>query len=121
MSFKTRISDCGKYLHLIALQEINYSLAVQLVERAFSEAARHGIRNCFLDVRGCRNTASTSQNYKLVHEDIERIGFDHTWKFALLIDDHDDSHDFIGSAAMSAGFNYKLFTSEPALLEWIQI
>ncbi len=121
MDVVSRVSDCKKYLHICVDSELSYRNALQLAEIAHQLASTQGVRNFFFDLRGIRNTATTSQNYKLISEDIERIGFDKTAKVALLIDEFDESHDFIGSAANSAGYNLKSFTCESTLLEWIQI
>jgi hypothetical protein len=121
MSFETRISKCRKYIHIIPATAISYELAVELAEHVYSETTQHGIRNIFFDVRGVRNVASTENNYRLVNEDAQRIGFERTVKIGILIDLHDDSFDFIEVAANSAGYKCKIFTSEESLLEWIQI
>ena len=121
MAFETRISDCKKYILVIVKTEIYYDLAVKIMRHAYNQASKLGIRNYYFDVRSARNIESTSNNYRLVNEDASSLGYDRTVKIALLIDLHDDSHDFIETAAASAGLNCKIFTCEEALLEWVQI
>ena len=121
MSFTTRVSDCRKYIHIIVTAEITYELAHSFMTQACVEASSLGIRNYFFDVRAARNVESTSNNYRLIYEDAQRMGYDRAAKLGILINHNDDSHDFIETVANSAGLNCKIFTCEDSLLEWVQI
>lgn len=121
MSFSSRVSDCRKYIHIVVTAEITYELALQFLQQAYMQARPFGIRNFFFDMRTSRNIESTSNNYHLIRNDLERIGFDRAVKLAMLINLNDDSHDFVETVATSAGYNCKIFTCEDSLLEWIQI
>ena len=121
MAFLSRVSDCKKYIHIIVTTEITYELALHFLQQAYHQASPLGIRNFFFDVRASRNIESTSNNYHLIRNDLERIGYDRAVKLAILINLNDDSHDFVETVATSAGYNCKIFTCEESLLEWIQI
>lgn len=121
MYFETNVSECKKYVHTVVTTDITFDIAIKLMQRACDEASRHDIRNYFFDFRRARNLESTLNNYRLVNEVAPDIGCERTVKIAILISLHDDSHDFLETAALGAGMNCKIFTSQDSLLEWIKI
>jgi len=121
MVCRTRISDCQKYILIEVESDITHDIAMTFMQQACEAASSQGIRNYFFDVRGIRNIESTENNYHLINEEAARLGFGRGSKIAILVDLNDASHDFIETAAISAGYNCKIFTDEATLLEWIQI
>ena len=100
----------GNYIMVEIEGEITRDLAYKHVVDAHAAGDKLGIR-CFLfDVTKARNVESVLGNFKMTHEDTRLLPAKARRAcIAVLVDPHDDSHDFNETLAQNAGLDVTMF------------
>jgi hypothetical protein len=119
MDYEISVSEDRAYVSARILKPTTRSLVVEMNTRMVERAREHGISRFLFDVRGSVNVEAPLGNYLIAYEDAEKVGFERSWRFAILHDPKDPSHDFVRTVAKNAGYNLELFTEEQAAIEWL--
>ncbi len=105
------------------LIDINSPMTVELGLRCGREAAELGkqrrINRFLFDLRGAPNVEPVLPNYNFAYKDLQRFGFSHMARSALLTDAEDKSHDFLETLFINAGYEVRLFRDEAQAVAWL--
>lgn len=120
MEFSVRISDNGKYILCIITGEI----AAKDSERFSSEmdtlSSTSGCKKTLIDVRNAKNVSSNLDNYEFAYHDINRIGLQRDLRTAILTSPGDQSHDFVKTVLLNAGYCVQSFCDEKEAIAWLE-
>lgn len=119
MSFEISISDDGSYIRVKVFENINGALEKDFAEKAIKEAKIRSINRFLVDVRGTKNIATTVDQYLFGHEDLRSFALDSFSSIVILVDEGDESHNFIETVLKNAGFMTYLTTDEGEALKWL--
>jgi hypothetical protein len=119
MKYTITLSDDGTYIRVRVFEAITGEFEKEFAETAIKEAKRHGIKKFLVDVRATSNIAATYEQVLFAYKDMDRLELDRISRIAILVDAGDQSHDFIETVLLNAGYNCRLFTDEDSALEWL--
>ena len=119
MKFEVSSSDGDAYIRVKTFDAVTGDMAKQLAENAINNAGQRGINRFLVDVRGTPNIASTGEQYRLGHNDMEQFGLKKDSKIAILVDVNDTSHSFIETVFLNAGYRCRIFYDEEAAVIWL--
>ena len=119
MKYKISVSEDGTYISIRVLETITGEIEKEFAKFAIKEAKQRKIRKFLVDVRGTRNIANSSEQYLLGYEDMKQFDLDKHSRIAVLVDENDNSHNFIETIMFNAGYLCSIFIDEDAALEWL--
>ena len=96
--------------------ELARSLAEELVR--FGE--KQGVVGCLIDIRGTTSVSSVVEKYEFAYKNATGSGLPHRWRYAFLMDQGDDSPDFIETVMKNAGYVFQIFKNEDEAIEWLK-
>lgn len=119
MSTNVKLSRDGSFLIGRYSRDIDRDVALEIGEKYVTMMRESGVKLILDDVRGCKSLLGTIGCYELVYRDVIDLGFPKDIKLAMLVDDGDNSHDFLEVAGEAAGFNVMLFYSYNNAVDWL--
>lgn len=119
MEYKIRMHESGKFFITEVSGEITAENAPEYIiaSRKFSE--KNNIDFNLLDARNATNNSSVLQNYNFGYKDDVVKSSSKTGKIAVLVNENDDSHDFVLTVLKNAGFDIEIFTSFDKASDWL--
>ncbi len=120
MNYEISVSDDHAYVCARVLKPTTRELVLEMNTQMVERAKEHGVGKFLFDVRQSVNIEAPLGNYLIAYEDAEKVGFMRSWRYAILHDPKDTSHNFIRSVGRNAGYNLELFTEEGAAIEWLR-
>ena len=119
MFTNVKLSRDGRFLIGRYCRDIDRGVALEIGEKYVTMMRETGVKLILDDLRGCKSLLGTMGSYKLVYKDVLNLGFPKNFKFAMLVDGGDNSHDFLEVAAEAAGYNVMLFYSYNNAIDWL--
>ncbi len=115
------ISPDGTYIYAQAFR-VPYTaeIALALAGELLQVGGKLGVQGCLIDIRGTASVSSVLDKYKFAHEKTNMVGLPHHWRFAFLIDQGDDSPDFIETVMHNAGYLLQIFEDEREAIDWLK-
>jgi len=101
-------------------QPYTAQLAFKIAEEMVAFRKILTILGCLIDIRGTKSVSSVVDKYKFAHEKAPTIGLPRHWQIAFLIDEGDDSPDFIETVMKNAGYMFQVFNNEHEALDWLR-
>lgn len=105
------------------LIEVFQPMTSELGRRCGAQAAQIGeekkILNFLFDVRKAPNIQSVVHNYDFAYKEMSDFSFPKASRSAFLVNPGDNSHDFIETAFLNAGYTVKSFTEEEPAISWL--
>ena len=119
MNYRIELSPDKEYLKLTVFETINGAFEKEFAQKAIQEAKKHTIKKFLIDVRGISNIATTFEQYNLGYKDMTDFGLDPVSRIAILSDPENESHNFIETVFLNAGYKCRIFTDETDALDWL--
>ncbi|MFC1764154.1 hypothetical protein ACFL6U_19030 [Planctomycetota bacterium] len=119
MKYTISLSEDGTYVRIRVSETITGEGEKDFAQNAIKDAKAHRINKFLVDVRGAPNKASSLEQYRFGHEDVKQFGLDRGARIAVLADTDDQSHDFIETVFVNAGYCCRLFQAEDLAVEWL--
>lgn len=82
-------------------------------------AKEHCVKRFLVDTREGECQISIIGQYKLAYEQLPNIGFQKSWKLAILASPGDPSHDFLEVVGQNAGFRIRVFKQPERATQWL--
>jgi hypothetical protein len=92
----------------------------EFAEKAISIAKQHNMSKFLVDVRGTQNVASTLEQYIFGYQNMLQFGLPKDSDISILANADNESHSFIETLLINAGYHCRLFRDEEAALEWLR-
>jgi len=80
----------------------------------------HGILHFLFDVRDVKNVSTILENYMFSYNEAEELKLQKNVRSAILVNQEDESHDFVETTMKNVGYNVRLFTDEASALKWME-
>lgn len=119
MEYRVSIAPVRKYIIVFVDGPMTTELAVLVGKEANALALENGITSLLYDLRNSRNVQDGFKNYEFGYIAAGAIGFNKSFKFALLTDPEDHSHELIETVMVNNGYNVKIFNSETDAVNWL--
>ena len=95
-------------------------LARTLAEDLVRFGENLGVLGCLIDIRGTTSVSSVVEKYEFAHKNATGSGLPQHWRYAFLMDQGDDSPDFIETVMNNAGYVFQIFKNESEAIEWLK-
>ena len=114
-------SPDGTYVYARAFR-VPYTaqLALTLAGELVHLGKNSDVIGCLIDIRGTTSVSDVADKYYFAYEKTKVAGLPHHWRCAFLIDQGDDSPDFIETVMYNAGYLLKLFEHEREAIDWLK-
>ncbi len=120
MDLKVGLSEDQHHVVVRVEGTITRKGAFEFNQTAAKLASEHAIEAYLFDLRRAINVESAADNYMIANKDAPEIAFSRSARIAVLHAPGDDSHQFIETVALNAGYRMKLFTAEQDALAWLR-
>ena len=95
-------------------------LARTLAEDLVRFGENLGVLGCLIDIRGTTSVSSVVEKYEFAYKNATGSGLPQHWRYAFLMDQGDDSPDFIETVMNNAGYVFQIFKNESEAIEWLK-
>jgi hypothetical protein len=119
MDYKISISENRNYIILQYFVPMTTKVALESGPEMMRLAIENKILNFLFDMRKSQNVQSSGENYYFANRDNQSFGFPRNTRSAFLVRPDDDSHDFITTAFLNAGYMVAQFTTEEEAIKWL--
>ena len=120
MDYHISVSGNNNYIII----KLNAPMTAGLGRRCGTDAAELGKKNnmdrYLFDLRGSPNVETVQSNYEFAYSDMADFGFPRGSRSALLTDPDDESHNFLETLFLNAGYIVKVFSDIDNAIAWIQ-
>jgi hypothetical protein len=82
---------------------------------------QQGLLSFLMDLRQAPYKGSIVTQYELVCNRFATIGFGRSLRTALLVDEADNSYEFLETVASNNGYGFKRFKAMPAAIDWLRV
>ena len=120
MKYQISIPESGKYVKVRTTETYSAEVAKEFCREAIKKANEQNIRGLLIDVRQTKSITSPMDKYMLAYKYLEEYGLKKSVRIALLTAQGDDSHAFIETVFLNAGYRCRLFTDEKKAIEWLE-
>ncbi len=119
MDYKISIAENRNYIiikyYVPMTTEVSLKSGPELIRRA----TENDIRRFLFDMRESQNIQSVTDNYYFANQHIQTFDFPRRSRSAFLMQPSDNSHDFITTAFMNAGYAVDKFVNEDEAVKWL--
>jgi hypothetical protein len=119
MDYKISISEDRNYIILQYYVPMTTKVALESGPEMMRLAIENYILKFLFDMRKSQNVQSAGENYFFANRDNQTFGFPRNTRSAFLVRPDDDSHDFITTAFLNAGYRVAQFTHEEEAIKWL--
>lgn len=120
MKYKISVSEDGKYVRIRVLETITDDMGRELAAKAIHEANQSQINKYLVDVRQVANIFDILEQYLFADKDMYGRTLDIFSRIAVLLKAEDNTHAFMESVFLNAGYCCRLFVDEGAALRWLK-
>lgn len=120
MKYTISPSDNNKFLIMKAMGDFTIEIARQWSIELSETGRKMNIKRFLFDVRMARNACSILENYNHAYKDPDNLHLLTDIRSAILVSEGDQSHNFIETTFLNAGFNIKIFTDESVAVKWLE-
>lgn len=103
-----------------ALGDFTIDIAKQWSVELSDMGRQMNIKRFLFDVRMARNACSILENYNHAYHDPDNLHLLKDIRSAILVDEGDQSHNFVETTFLNAGLNIKIFTDESVAVKWLE-
>lgn len=119
MKYKISIAENGNYVVIKYFAPMTTDIALKSGSEMVQIASINNINKFLFDLRKSSNTQSVVDNYYFAYNDIQTFDFPTDSRSAFLTKEGDNSHDFITTTFLNAGYTVKLFTDKSDAVNWL--
>jgi hypothetical protein len=119
MDYTISIAENRNYIIIKYLVPITTKVSLKSGPELMRHATENNIRRFLFDMRDSPNIQSVTDNYYFANQDIQTFSFPRGSYSAFLIAPSDNSHDFITTAFMNAGYVVSKFVNEDEAVKWL--
>ena len=112
MDYEVSIADDGNYIIIKYYVPMTTDVALKSSSELMGLSEQHNIKRFLFDMRKSTNIQSITANYNFANKDVQTFEFPRNSLSAFLIRPKDNSHDFITTVFLNAGYAVKKFTSK---------
>jgi len=120
MKYKISLSEDGTYVKIRVFEVITENLEREFAEKAIQDARQNDIKRFLVDVRGTSNVASSVEQYLFGYKAMNQFGLERGSKIAILAGENDNSHNFIETVLVNAGYRCRIFQDEETAVQWLK-
>ncbi|TWT85498.1 hypothetical protein Pla123a_03050 [Posidoniimonas polymericola] len=118
--FSIRLPEGGRYLVADGLQgPVTFEVGVEIALGLIAADEPRRWRRYLVDLRGGPTVASDAEKYAFAYHKLDSVGAPRDSRVALIPDPTDRSLDFFETVMLNAGYNLRLFGSEPDAAAWL--
>lgn len=119
MEYKISLSEDGKYVRIRIFETVTDDMGRRLAAKAIHEAKQSKITKYLVDVRQVSNISDILEHYLFADKDIYGRTLDIFSRIAVVLKAEDNTHAFIESVFLNAGYCCRLFLDEGTALRWL--
>lgn len=101
-------------------QPYTAELAQTLMAKLVRLGENLGILGCLIDIRGTKSVSSVSDKYEFAYNKAPAASLPHLWRYAFLVDQGDDSPNFVETVMINAGYMFQIFDDELEAVKWLK-
>ena len=118
--YKVSISESGTYVKVQTMGTCSADVVKEFSREAIKKANEHNIIGLLFDARQTKSITSPLDKYMLAYRYLEEYGLNNKTRIAVLTAPGDNSHAFIETVFINAGYQCRLFTDENIAIEWLE-
>jgi hypothetical protein len=119
MPYEINMTEGQAWLHVRVHEPITKALALDLLKDTVEQATKHGVSNLLIDVRSAPSVKTTIDDFDIANYRLQELAFERSFKFAIVVDPEDKTHDFFETCTMNAGYNCRLFSDTDCAAQWL--
>lgn len=120
-SFEIGISADGAYLYAHKFQQpYTYEIAQEVMKNFIYQGRELEILGCLIDIRGIQSVSSAADKFFFAREKAAAAQLPQYWRYAFLVDQNDDSINFIETVMRNAGYMFQIFEDESLAIDWLK-
>ena len=120
MEYEIKLSESGNYINVKIFKEMTTEKGQITAIESKKLADQHKLKKFLYDVREAPNVESPGSNYNFAYKGMPKLGGERETKVAILTSPKDESHNFLATVMMNAGYNVQLFFSEDEAVKWLE-
>ncbi|MBL1212675.1 MAG: hypothetical protein HND52_04825 [Ignavibacteriae bacterium] len=119
MDYEVSIADNGNYIIIKYYVPMTTEVALKSSSELMDLSEQHNIKRFLFDMRESANVQSITANYNFANKEVQTFEFPRNSLSAFLVRPNDNSHDFITTVFLNAGYAVEKFTSEKKAVNWL--
>ncbi|MDG5470057.1 STAS/SEC14 domain-containing protein [Deltaproteobacteria bacterium IMCC39524] len=119
MKYEIKVIKDKAYVWIQVYENITVDIYKDFAEKSIQIAKEHRINKYLVDVREARLFSSALDQYRFGYEDMENYSLGKISRIAVLVKESDNSHDFIETIFINAGYSCRLFIDADAAIKWL--
>lgn len=120
MKYEVALAEDDGFVRITVHEPITAALQLEFAAEAIAVAQKARIKRYLADVTRVRNTAGTFDQYHLAYEELPPMGIVKGSRIAIVVEQDDQSHDFIETLFCNVGFDCRLFITEETAISWLK-
>jgi hypothetical protein len=120
LNYSIEISSNGKYYRITGIVDVTVEIGREWMLDLVALSKESGIKAYLFDLRNVKNVSNLVDNYGFSYKDISKLKVDRIAPHAILVDPDDDSHNFIETTMLNAGYNARIFFDESDAIKWVE-
>ena len=120
MNYTIELSENRKFFRIRPKVPITTKIVRQWAVELTEMSHAHGILHFLFDVRDVKNVSTILENYMFSYNEAEELKLQKNVRSAILVNQEDESHDFVETTMKNVGYNVRLFTDEASALKWME-
>ena len=114
------ISKSKKYIICRVMQKITADFSKQFSIETHDLGKKNKIMRFLFDVRGYQNVELYYKTYKYTYEDMNTLNLNRSARVAILVSPNDNSHNFVETVNINAGYNVRIFRKKNNAISWLE-
>ena len=119
MDYKISIAENRNYIIIKYYVPMTTEISLKSGPELMRRSTENDIRRFLFDMRESINIQSVTDNYYFANQHIRTFDFPRRSRSAFLVNPSDNSHDFITTAFMNAGYAVAKFANEDEAVKWL--
>ena len=119
-SYEFDIVEGQSWINVRIYDPLTKKLVLDLLEEAVRVSTKHKRCGLLMDVRGAPSLKTTVEDYDIAYYRLQELGYKQCLKSAIVVDPEDNSHDFLETCVMNAGYNWRIFSDADLADLWLR-
>jgi hypothetical protein len=120
MDYEIKLSESCKYVIVKIFKEMTAEKGQVTSIKSNKLADEYNLKSFLYDVREAPNVESTMTNYNFAYKGMPKFRGERITRVAILTSAEDNSHDFLITVMVNAGYNVRHFTNENESISWLE-
>jgi hypothetical protein len=120
MDYEISVSENKRHIIIKISSPMTAELGRRCGVQAADIAKQNNIDRYLFDLRGAPNVDTVQSNYQFAYNDLADFGFPRGSRSALLTDAGDESHNFLETLFLNAGYIVKVFSDPDHAVAWLE-